>query len=338
MNRPGIPLLALVVPCYNEEEILPKTMNALSSVLTECKAKGLIQDESYVLYVNDGSADGTWRLLEERHAVDPFCRAISFAGNAGHQNAVWAGMIAARDWGVDCIISLDADLQDDIAAIPRMLEQYADGSDIVYGVRCDRSTDTAFKRRTAHMFYGFMRWLKVPLIPDHADYRLVSRPVLEILDSIREQGLFLRGLFPSLGFRHSEVHYERRERTAGESKYPFWKMVSFAWKGITACSAAPLRLAGFMSFILMLAALAYTCVSLFKYVMGETIQGWTSMIIVVLLLGSVQLFCLALMGEYIAKMFAEVKNRPRYIVDKKLWHGQSTSTSLPKGDGPGQGA
>ena len=317
MTRP-IPLLALVVPCYNEEAMLPKTMDALSAMLAECKALGLVQDGSYALYVNDGSADKTWSLLEDRHAVDQFCRAISFAANAGHQNAVWAGMITARDWGVDCIISLDADLQDDISVIPKMLHDYLQGKDIVYGVRSDRSTDTVFKRRTAHMFYGFMRWLKVPLIPDHADYRLVSRPVLEILDSIPEKGLFLRGLFPSLGFQHSKVHYERHSRTAGESKYPFWKMVSFAWKGITSCSAAPLRLAGLMSFILMIAALAYTGVSLFKYAMGETIQGWTSMIIVVLLLGAVQLFCLAVMGEYIAKMFTEVKNRPRYIVEKKL--------------------
>lgn len=315
MTRP-IPLLALVVPCYNEEAILTKTMDALSAMLAECKALGLVQDGSYALYVNDGSADKTWSLLEERHTVDPFCRAISFAANAGHQNAIWAGMITARDWGVDCIISLDADLQDDISVIPEMLHDYLQGVDIVYGVRSDRSSDTAFKRRTAHMFYGFMRWLKVPLIPDHADYRLVGRPVLEVLDNIPEKSLFLRGLFPSLGFKYSKVYYERRLRTAGESKYPFWKMVSFAWKGITSCSAAPLRLAGLMSFILMIAALAYTGVSLFKYAMGETIQGWTSMIIVVLLLGAVQLFCLAVMGEYIAKMFTEVKNRPRYIVEK----------------------
>lgn len=291
-------------------------MDALSAMLAECKALGLVQDGSYALYVNDGSADKTWSLLEERHTVDPFCRAISFAANAGHQNAIWAGMITARDWGVDCIISLDADLQDDISVIPEMLHDYLQGVDIVYGVRSDRSSDTAFKRRTAHMFYGFMRWLKVPLIPDHADYRLVGRPVLEVLDNIPEKSLFLRGLFPSLGFKYSKVYYERRLRTAGESKYPFWKMVSFAWKGITSCSAAPLRLAGLMSFILMIAALAYTGVSLFKYAMGETIQGWTSMIIVVLLLGAVQLFCLAVMGEYIAKMFTEVKNRPRYIVEK----------------------
>lgn len=317
MSRP-VPLLALVVPCYNEEEILPGTMTALAAVLSECKARGLVREDSYVLYVDDGSADATWQLLERRHACDPHCRAIRFAANAGHQNAVWAGMITARDWGVDCIISLDADLQDDTAVIPDMLAEYADGRDIVYGVRCDRSTDTRLKRDTAHLFYSLMRWLKTPLIPDHADYRLVGRPVLEALDAFPERDVFLRGLFPSLGFSTSRVYYTRRERAAGKSKYPFWKMVCFAWKGITSCSPAPLRLSAFMGTLCMLAALAYSVVSLFKYMEGETIPGWTSLIIVVLLLGAVQLFCLALLGEYVAKIFSEVKRRPRYLVEKTL--------------------
>lgn len=315
--RPA-PLLALVVPCYNEEETLPRTLEALSALLARCKAKGLIRPESYALYVDDGSCDKTWQLLENRHLTDPFCRGISFAANAGHQNAVWAGMDTAREWGADCIISLDADLQDDIAAVPEMLARYAEGCDIVYGVRNDRSTDTAFKRGTARFFYRLMGWLNVKLIPDHADYRLVARPVLEALRGIEEQTLFLRGLFPTLGFKSSKVYYARLSRQAGVSKYPLLKMLSFAWRGITSCSAAPLRLAGFMSLACMLAALAYSLVSLVKYMLGETIQGWTSMIIVVLLLGSVQLFCLALMGEYLAKIFTEVRRRPRYIVEKTL--------------------
>lgn len=312
------PLLALVVPCYNEEETLPRTLDALAGLLADLKNQGRVHAESFALYVNDGSRDRTWELLEERHAIDPFCRGASFAANAGHQNAVWAGMVTARDMGVDCIISLDADLQDDIAAIPEMIDRYMEGNDIVYGVRNDRSTDTPFKRRTAHMFYRFMRWLKVPLIPDHADYRLVARPVLEVLDEIHEHSLFLRGIFPALGFKSAQVFYVRQCRMAGESKYPFWKMVSFAWKGITACSVAPLRIAGLMSMLCMLAALVFSGVSLLKYAMGETIQGWTSLIIVVLLLGSVQLFCLALVGEYLAKIFTEVRHRPRYIIAKKL--------------------
>lgn len=312
------PLLALVVPCYNEEETLPRTLDALAGLLTDLKEQGRVHAESFALYVNDGSRDRTWELLEERHASDPFCRAASFAANAGHQNAVWAGMVTARDMSVDCIISLDADLQDDIAAIPEMIDRYMEGNDIVYGVRNDRSTDTPFKRRTAHLFYGFMRWLKVPLIPDHADYRLVARPVLEALDEIHEHSLFLRGIFPALGFKSAQVFYVRQCRMAGESKYPFWKMVSFAWKGITACSVAPLRIAGLMSMLCMLSAMAFSGVSLLKYAMGETIPGWTSLIIVVLLLGSVQLFCLALVGEYLAKVFTEVRRRPRYIIARKL--------------------
>lgn len=317
LERPA-PLLALVVPCYNEEETLPATMQALATLLEDCKARGLVGPESYALYVDDGSRDGTWALIERRHAADRFCRGVKFAGNAGHQNAVWAGMETAREWGADCIISLDADLQDDISVIPEMLARYAEGCDIVYGVRASRSTDTAFKRRTAHLFYALMGWLKVSVIPDHADYRLVARPVLEVLRGYGEQALFLRGLFPTLGFRSATVSYARKAREAGESKYPLRKMLAFAWRGITSCSAAPLRVAGLMSLVCMGFALLLCGVTLWKYALGETVQGWTSLIIVTLLLGSVQLFCLAVMGEYIAKIFTEVRHRPRYIVDKTL--------------------
>lgn len=315
--RPA-PLLALVIPCYNEQEILPTTMQTLSEILEECKNNGIIKNDSYVLYVDDGSRDQTWKLLEEKHINDKYCHAIKFAGNAGHQNAVWAGMAQARSWGVDCIISLDADLQDDTGIIPQMIEEYGKGSDIVYGVRNNRDTDTAFKRVTAHLFYAFMRWLNVSVIPDHADYRLVSRPVLDVLDGYSEQNLFLRGLFPTVGFKSSKVFYKRLSRKAGESKYPLRKMLSFAWRGITSCSVAPLRVAGLMSLICMLLAFIMCIVSLFKYATGDTIQGWTSLIIVSLLLGGVQLFCLAVMGEYIAKIFTEVRHRPRYIIEKTL--------------------
>ena len=315
--RPA-PLLALVVPCYNEAETLPRTMDALSRLLDDCKARGLVRPESYALYVDDGSRDATWDLIERRHAADAACRGVKFAGNAGHQNAVWAGMEAARDWGADCIISLDADLQDDIAVIPEMLARYAEDCDIVYGVRGSRSTDTPFKRGTARFFYALMRRLKVSVIPDHADYRLVARPVLTALAGYGEQSLFLRGLFPTMGFTTATVRYARLARQAGESKYPLRKMLSFAWRGITSCSAAPLRVAGLMGFVCMVVALLLCCVTLWKYALGETLQGWTSLIIVTLLLGSVQLFCLAVMGEYIAKIFTEVRHRPRYIVEKTL--------------------
>ena len=312
------PLLALVVPCYNEQEILPATMQTLSRMLEECKDNEIIKNDSYVLYVDDGSRDQTWNLLEEKHINDKYCHVIKFAGNAGHQNAVWAGMAQARAWDADCIISLDADLQDDTRIIPQMVEEYCKGNDIVYGVRNNRETDTTFKRVTAHLFYAFMRWLNVSVIPDHADYRLVSRPVLDALEGYSEQNLFLRGLFPTIGFKSSKVFYKRLSRKAGESKYPLRKMLSFAWRGITSCSVAPLRVAGLMSLICMLLAFIMCIVSLFKYATGDTIQGWTSLIIVSLLLGGVQLFCLAVMGEYIAKIFTEVRHRPRYIIEKTL--------------------
>lgn len=315
--RPA-PFLALVVPCYNEEEILPTTMNALSDLLADLKKRNLVQERSFVCYVDDGSRDNTWNLLEGRHLVDPCCRAVKFAANAGHQNAVWAGMETARAWDVDCIISLDADLQDDIGVIGEMIDKYSQGCDIVYGVRNSRDTDTAFKRKTAHVFYALMARLSLTMIPDHADYRLVAKPVLNVLRGFEEHNLFLRGLFPIIGFKTARVYYRRLSREAGTTKYPLKKMISFAWQGITSCSAAPLRIAGFMGFICMLVALILCAISFFKYFSGETIQGWTSLIIVTLFLGSVQLFSLAVMGEYIAKIFTEVRRRPRYIVEKYL--------------------
>lgn len=227
-------------------------------------------------------------------------------------------METAYHRGADCIISLDADLQDDISIIPQMLKYYVQGCDIVYGVRNDRSSDTGFKRGTAHLFYRIMRWMGISMIPDHADYRLVARPVLEALQNYHEQDLFLRGLFPTMGFRTAQIGYRRLARTAGETKYPLCKMLSFAWKGITSCSVAPLRLAGVMSLGCMLIALSYSLLSLWKYACGETVPGWTSLIIIVLFLGSVQLLCLSLMGEYLAKIFIEVRHRPRYIIEKEL--------------------
>lgn len=312
------PLLVLVVPCYNEEETLPSTIAALTRLLADCKEKKIINQESYALYVDDGSRDNTWTIIESSHSLDRFCRGVKFAANAGHQNAVWAGMALARDWNCDCIVSLDADLQDDIEVVPKMVAEYRNGCEIVYGVRDNRDTDTAFKRNTARLFYRLMRWLNVSVIPDHADYRLVARPVLEALDSYGEQNLFLRGLFPLIGFRTSKVFYKRGQRMAGESKYPLLKMLSFAWRGITSFSVTPLRLAGMMSLVCMFLAFGLCLVSLWKYCSGVTIQGWTSLIIVVLLLGGVQLFCLAVLGEYIAKIFTEVRHRPRYIIEKTV--------------------
>ena len=313
-----VPLLALVVPCYNEEEALPRTVAVLGDVLRRLKAQGRVAEESFALYVDDGSRDKTWEVIVAAHAEDKQCCGLKFAGNAGHQHAVLAGMRAARDWGVDCIISLDADLQDDVQAIDPMLERHAEGCEIVFGVRNDRSTDTVFKRNTALWFYKLMGLLKVKLVPNHADFRLVGRQALEALEDFGEQQPFLRGIFPAMGFKTARVEYKRLTREAGESKYPLLKMLSFAWKGITSFSATPLRMAGLCGFLGMVLALAISLVALLDYMQGNVISGWTSLIVVVLFMGSIQLFCLSVMGEYMAKIFEEVKRRPRYIVETML--------------------
>lgn len=313
-----LPFLALVLPCYNEQESLPRTLDVLRALLDDCKERGLIAPESFALYVDDGSKDSTWSLLEARHARDVSCKAVKFAGNAGHQNAVLAGMQHAHNLGVDCIISLDADLQDDPQIIPEMVKHYTQGSEIVYAVRNDRQSDSPFKRNSAHLFYRLMACLKVKLVPDHADFRLVGRHALDALEHYHEANIFLRGIFPSMGFTSSQVFYRRLSRQAGESKYPLWKMLSFAWKGVTSFSAAPLRLAGLLSIAGMTVALLLAAVVLCDYVGGQTVSGWTSLIIVVLFMGSVQLFCLGVIGEYISKMFMELKARPRYIVERIL--------------------
>ncbi len=312
------PFLILVVPCYNEEETLPRTFDALASLLQDLKNAGDIDEKSYALYVNDGSKDNTWELIEKRSASDAFVHGVCFACNAGHQNAVWAGMESARRHGCDCIISLDADLQDDISVVKDMVVEYRKGCEIVYGVRNDRSTDTSFKRNTAEMFYGFMKFLNVNMVPDHADFRLVSRKVLQELRQFHEHELFLRGLFPTLGFKTDKVYYKRQKREAGVSKYPLFKMLAFAWKGITSSSVAPLRFAGLMSVVCI--ALAVTCSirSIACYFLGYAVSGWTSTMIVILFLGAVQLLSISLIGEYIAKIYTEVRNRPRFIIEKEI--------------------
>ena len=317
MNR-HCPTLALVVPCYNEQESLPRTLNALAALLEDLKSEGRISSDSFALYVDDGSRDATWELISAAHGESPqSCRAIKFAGNAGHQNALYAGLLQARDMA-DCAISLDADLQDDLSAIRPMLAHFAEGCEIVYGVRNDRSSDTFFKRNTARAFYKGMELLGVRLVPDHADFRLTSRTVLEALTSYSEYHLFLRGIFPNMGFRSAAVSYARLARQAGQTKYPLRRMLAFAISGITSLSPVPLRLAGVLSGVTLLLALFESLRALYTYFTGGAVLGWTSLMIAMLLLGSVQLFCLAVMGEYMARMFTEMKRRPRYLIEKIL--------------------
>lgn len=313
------PFLTMVIPCYNEQEILPRTMEILSDFLRKLIEKGKISSESLICYIDDGSTDNTWNLIEQRHQKDKTCRGIKFAGNAGQQNALWAGLEAARKYGSDCAITVDVDLQDDINVIPEMLEDYANGAEIVFGVRNERDSDTFFKRYTAKLFYMLMKKLNFSIVPEHSEFRLMGKPVLEALESFEERNLFIRGLMPILGFKTAKVYYRRLPRVAGVTKYPLRKMISTAWQGITACSVAPLRIAGLLSSICMVIAfilgIIYVCK---KYVGGADVPGWTSLFIAILFMGSAQLFCLAVIGEYIAKIYTEVRHRPRYIIEKRL--------------------
>lgn len=313
----AVPLLALVIPCYNEEAGLPHVMEILDTFLAALKHDGLVRDGSFLLYVDDGSHDGTWRIIKESNARNPHNRGLKLAGNVGHQNALLAGMLEIRN-EVDCLISMDADLQDDIHAVSAMLECFAEGCDIVYGVRNNRDADTPFKRGTARCFYTLMERMGVHIVPQHADYRLVSRAALNALSEYSESNLFLRGIFPSMGFRNASVPYARKERQYGDSKYPLRRMLSFAWQGITSFSGMPLRLAGLFCGGALLLALSQSILALLAWARGEVVTGWTSLMIVMLFLGSVQLFCITLIGEYLAKIYTEVKRRPRYIVEKKL--------------------
>lgn len=311
------PRLAFVIPCYNEEDGLTHVMETLARFLASLKHDELVHPESFSLYVDDGSRDNTWQRIVERNGHDASSRGLKLAGNVGHQNALLAGMLEIRD-EVDCLISMDADLQDDIAVIPDMLKRFEEGCDIVYGVRDNRVSDTSFKRSTAGFFYALMARIGVRIVPQHADYRLVSLAAVNALAQYGESNLFLRGIFPSMGFCHATVPYARRERQFGETKYPLKRMLSFAWQGITSFSALPLRLAGIFSMGALVLALLESVLALLAWARGDTFSGWTSLMIAMLFLGSVQLFCLTLIGEYLAKIYTEVKRRPRYIVEKKL--------------------
>jgi len=311
------PHFALIIPCYNEEAGLPHVMETLEQFLITLKHDGLVHGNSFVLYVDDGSRDDTWRIIEEGNARNQYSKGLKLAGNVGHQNALLAGMLEVRN-EVDVMISMDADLQDDLSAIPAMLKSFAEGFDIVYGVKNNRDIDPFFKRCTAKFFYKLMGVFGVRIVPQHADCRLVSRAALNALAQYGESNLFLRGIFPSMGFRSTTVAYTIKERQYGESKYPLKRMLSFAWQGITSFSGMPLRLAGLFSLGTLLLAFLQSLLALLAWARGETVTGWASLMIGMLFLGSVQLFSIALIGEYLVKIYAEVKRRPRYIVDKKL--------------------
>ncbi|MEG1570987.1 MAG: glycosyltransferase family 2 protein, partial [Clostridia bacterium] len=309
--------LMVVIPCYNEEEVLPETSRRLVEKMNSLMERGMIDRGSRVLLVNDGSKDRTWAMITELHEKNPLFEGVNLSRNRGHQNALLAGLMTAKD-RCDLSISMDADLQDDMDAMDRFIEQFAQGCDVVYGVRNKRDTDTAFKRGTALLFYRLMKGLGVDITFNHADYRLMSNRALVALSSFGEVNLFLRGLAPLVGFQSGVVTYDRSERFAGESKYPFKKMLAFAIDGITSFSVKPLRLitvTGIVVFIASLCMLLYTLVS---WMSGHAITGWTSTIASIWMIGGIQLLSLGVIGEYIGKIYNETKRRPRFIIERYL--------------------
>lgn len=311
--------LAIVVPCYNEEEMLPLTTKELTGVLSDLITKQKIAPDSYILYVDDGTKDSTWELIRKFHEEEKKVFGLKLAGNVGHQNALTAGMLNAMEHA-DIMISIDADLQDDTAVMEEMVDKFHEGKDIVYGVRNDRKKDSFFKRTTAQMFYKVMAAFGVKTVYNHADYRLMSKRALQEFSKYQEINLYLRGVMPLIGYETDCVYYERKERVAGESKYPLKKMLALAWNGITSFSVKPIdfitALGGFLIFLCVIAAV-YALVS---YCNGHTVPGWTSLILSIWFLGGMQLVAIGMIGQYIGKIYIEVKHRPRYNVETYLNH------------------
>lgn len=309
--------LYFVVPCYNEQEVLRETAARLGEELARLVRAGYISPDSRVLFVDDGSRDGTWDVIRALHGTDERFSGLKLSRNKGHQNALLAGLMAAKD-RADVTISMDADLQDDIGAVDRMLAKHREGCDVVYGVRGDRSSDTTFKRATAQGFYRFMNTLGVKLVYNHADYRLMSRRALEGLADFREVNLFLRGIVPLIGYKTATVEYRRGERFAGESKYPLRKMLAFAFEGVTSFSARPIRFITVLGILIFIVSLCFMLYSVVTKLLGFTVQGWPTLMVSIWLLGGLQLLALGIIGEYVGKIYQEVKARPKYIVEELL--------------------
>ena len=308
-------ILYIVVPCYNEEEVLHETSKRLKEKMTTLINDRKISDKSRVLFVDDGSKDRTWEIIEELHEGDDLFSGLKLSRNKGHQNALLAGLMTAKDLA-DISISMDADLQDDINVVDKFVDKYHEGCDIVYGVRSSRKTDTVFKRGTAGMFYKFMRLLGVDIIDNHADYRLISKRALEALSQFKEVNLFLRGIVKQIGFKSDIVYYERSERFAGESKYPLKKMLAFAFDGITSFSVKPIRLVTVVGFLVFLVSVAMIIYAIVQNCLGNTEAGWSSLMCSIWFLSGLQIMALGIVGEYIGKIYIEVKARPKYIIDK----------------------
>lgn len=311
-----LPQLTIVVPCYNEQDVLPISTPVFVGVIRDLVEKKLVSENSRVMFVDDGSRDETWRLISEFASKHDEVKGVRLSRNRGHQVAVLAGMTEAQG---DLIATIDADLQDDPAVIEQMvLKSTQDGCDIVYGVRADRSTDTVFKRNTAEQYYKLLKFLGVDIVFNHADFRLMSRRALDSLLEYREANLFLRGIVPMIGYRSGVVEYSRSERQAGESKYPLAKMVSLAWEGVTSLSIRPLRLITALGVVISMLAFATTIFAFAAALAGASVEGWASVIIAISFFGGVQLLALGLIGEYVGKIYLEVKRRPKYFVDSRV--------------------
>ena len=325
------PRIYIVVPCYNEEQVLPETAKRLHGLMQRLIQSGQAAADSRITLVDDGSGDQTWAVIQDLTRRYGEVEGLKLAHNAGHQNALWAGMMTVKD-RADAVITIDADLQDDVEAIPQFLQAYREGCQVVYGVRSQRKTDTAFKRNTAHWYYALMGRLGAQLVYDHADYRLLGRQALEALSQFGERNLFLRGMVPLLGFPHKEVYYQRGERFAGESKYPLKKMLAFAMEGITSFSVKPIRLVLLLGILFAVAGLVMALWVIIRHAAGHTVAGWASIMVSVWVIGGVQLMALGLIGEYVGKIYTEVKHRPRYILETYLDKPAGAS-----GGGRGQG-
>lgn len=310
-------ILYMVVPCYNEEAVLDETTKQLSAKLHALIEQEKISPKSRILYVNDGSKDQTWPIIARLHEEYDIVSGVNLSRNRGHQNAVLAGLMYAKEH-CDAAISMDADLQDDIDAIDEMVDKFNQGIEVVYGVRSDRKKDTFFKKFTAEGFYKLMQWMGVDIVFNHADFRLMSRRVLQQLENYKEVNLFLRGIMPLIGYPSDNVYYERKERFAGESKYPLKKMLSFAFDGITSFSVKPIRFILSLGMIVFLVSIGFLIYSLVRYFMGATVLGWSSLMVSVWALGGLQLFAIGIIGEYIGKVYLETKGRPRYALQDIL--------------------
>lgn len=320
------PILYIIIPCYNEEEVLPITAPIFIKKVVDLINIGKISNQSRIMFVNDGSKDKTWDIICQLAVSSPYILGISQSRNRGHQNAVLAGLMEAKDC-CDITISIDCDGQDDINAMNNMVDAYLDGCEVVYGVRSKRTTDTFFKRFTAEGFYKLLNWMGAEVVFNHADYRLISSRVLQELANFKEVNIFLRGMIPLVGFKSTSVYYERHERIAGESHYPLSKMLALAFDGITSLSIKPIRIITGLGLIIALLSFLGVIWSIITYFLGNTVSGWTSMTSLICFIGGVQLICLGILGEYIGKIYLETKARPRYIISARTYEEKEIDVS-----------